>query len=466
MNEAIFPPKPRPAASPRRRGVRLRTLVRLRWLAVLGQLSAVLFVHFVLGFPLPFWPALLVIALTAWLNIVLSVRWRTTTRLMERHAVLFLAFDIIQLAILLYLTGGLNNPFSILFLAPVIISATILPADKTLILGALAVGLITLLAFFHEPLPWRPGESFALPPLYVWGLWGGLVSGIVFIGFYVQRVARETREMGEALAAAELALARQQQLYALDGLAAAAAHELGTPLATIAVVAREMRQACPPDLSDCPPGQGGFCEDLDLLVSQAERCREILSRLADHGAQSDAMLARVRLTVMLEEIIEPVRGPDVEVRMEVIAHAGPGGQPLPEPVVPRNPGIIYGLGNIVENACDFADREVVVEAEWDEEEIAVTISDDGRGFPEEIMDRLGEPYVTTRGRYYTAPEGDGADDGSGVGMGLGFFIAKTLLERTGAVLGLANRPAPDHGAIVRIAWPRAALEVPPDEEKA
>ena len=462
MSGRLRLPPGRAEGAHRRRGVRLRTLVRLRWLAVLGQLAAVLFVRFGLGFPLPLWPALLVIALTAWLNIVLSMRWRTTTRLMERHAVLFLAFDIIQLAILLYLTGGLNNPFSILFLAPVIISATILPADKTLILGALAVGLITLLAVFHQPLPWRPGERFEIPALYVWGMWGGLVSGIVFIGFYVQRVARETREMGEALAAAELALARQQQLYALDGLAAAAAHELGTPLATIAVVAREMRQACPPALEDCAEDQRGFCEDLDLLVSQAERCRDILSRLADHRAQNDAMLARVKLTVMLEEIVEPVRGPDVEVRMEVIAHAGPGGQPLPEPVVPRNPGIIYGLSNILENACDFADRQVTIEAEWDEEEIAVTISDDGKGFPEEIMDRLGEPYVTTRGRYYTAPEDD--DGSEGAGMGLGFFIAKTLLERTGAILGLANRPAPQHGAIVRVAWPRQALAGEPGEE--
>ncbi len=441
----------------RERGVRLETLVRLRWLAVLGQLAAVLFVSLVLGFEMPFWPAMLVIAITAWLNIVLTLRWRTTTRLDERHAALLLAFDIIQLASLLYLTGGLYNPFAFLFLAPVIISAASLPSERTMVLGSLALGLITALAFFHMPLPWWPGQQFEPPPLYVWGMWGALVSGIVFTALYVQRVARETREMAEALAAAELALARQQQLYALDGLAAAAAHELGTPLATISVVARELRRECPDDADACPEERRGFCEDLDLLVSQAERCREILSRLADHRAQSDAMLALVKLTVMLEEIIEPVRGPDLDVRLEIVAREGADGCPSPEPVIRRNPGILYGLANIVENAGDFAESEVVIEAEWDDEEIAVTIMDDGTGFSEAIMDRLGEPFVTTRGNYYTAPEGMESDERA-PGMGLGFFIAKTLLERTGAVLGLANRPAPEHGAIVRVAWPRHVLE--------
>jgi len=213
MTETVPPAMDR-LKTGRGRGVRLETLVRLRWLA----------------------------AITAWLNIVLTLRWRTTTRLDERHAALLLAFDIIQLASLLYLTGGLYNPFSFLFLAPVIISAASLPSDRTMILGGLALFLITALAFFHMPLPWWPGQRFEPPALYVWGMWGALVSGIVFTALYVQRVARETREMAEALAAAELALARQQQLYALDGLAAAAAHELGTPLATIAVVAKELRR--------------------------------------------------------------------------------------------------------------------------------------------------------------------------------------------------------------------------------
>ena len=450
-----------------RRGVRLQTLVRLRWLAVLGQLAAVLFVSFVLGFDMPFWPAILVIAITAWLNIFLALRWRTGTRLSERFAALLLGFDIAQLAILLFLTGGLENPFSLLFLAPVTIAATTLSPERTLMLGAFAFALITLLVFFHLPLPWWPGEVYSLPRLYIWGLWGALVSGLAFTAFYAHRIARESREMAEALKAAELALARQQQLYALDGLAAAAAHELGTPLATIALVAREMRRECPdrPDDGDgeCAMAGKSLCEDLDLIISQAERCRDILAHLADHRRAGDAMLARVKLTVMLEEIIEPVRGPDVDVRMRVRPGRDESGEPLPEPVLPRNPGIFYGLGNIIENACDFAEREVLVLAEWDEEEIAVTIMDDGRGFSEEIMDRLGEPFVTTRGGYAESAEHAASPDAELLpGMGLGFFIAKTLLERTGAQLGLANRPAPQHGAIVRIAWPRTQLQAGAD----
>jgi two-component system sensor histidine kinase RegB len=447
----------------RARSVRLQTLVRLRWLAVLGQLAAVLFVAFVLGFDLPFWPAVLVITLTAWLNIFLTLRWRTGTRLSETHAALLLAFDIVQLAALLFLTGGLQNPFAILFLAPVTIAATTLSSRRTLMLGGLALALITLLGFFHFPLPWWPGETFSLPRLYVLGVWGALVSGLVFTAFYAHRIACESREMAEALNATELALARQQQLYALDGLAAAAAHELGTPLATIALVAKEMRRECPEE--SIKAGRA-LCEDLDLIISQAERCREILARLADHRRAGDAMLARMKLTVMLEQLIDPLRGPDLEVRLEVRPGSGNDGRPLPEPVLPRNPGILYGLGNIIENACDFAESEVVITAEWDEDEIAVTIMDDGQGFSEDVMDRLGEPFVTTRGGYYGAGGGEGRDEEPSPGMGLGFFIAKTLLERTGAQLGLANRPAPEHGAIVRVAWPRRAIEIRDRDEAA
>jgi two-component system sensor histidine kinase RegB len=266
--------------------------------------------------------------------------------------------------------------------------------------------------------------------------------------------------MAEALKATELVLARQQQLYALDGLAAAAAHELGTPLATIALLAKELRRECP---SADTVGGRDFCEDLDLIVSQAERCRHILAQLADRRRAGDAMLARVKLGAMLEEIIEPVRGPDLDLRMILRPAVDADGAPVPEPVFWRSPGIIYGLGNLLENACDFAEREVIVTAEWDEEEVAVTIMDDGPGFPEDIMDRLGEPFVTTRGGYYHGVEDTedmarAADEEPSPGMGLGFFIAKTLLERSGAQLGLANRPAPEHGAIVRIVWPRAKVE--------
>jgi len=442
----------------RQPGLRVQTLVRLRWLAVLGQSLALLIVHFWLGFELPFWPAMGIVLLSAWLNVALMLRWQGGARLKENAAMAVLAFDIVQLAILLYLTGGLANPFSLLFLAPVTVSATSLATWRTLLLGLLALMCITALAFVHLPLPWK-GEPPRLPLLYLFGMWGALASGLIFTGLYVHRIARENWQMAEALRATELVLARQQQLYALDGLAAAAAHELSTPLATISVVAREMRKECCTEAqaADDDEERKIICEDLELIHSQAERCRDILRQLAEHRARRDEMLARARVGAMLEEIIEPLRGPDVHIALT--RRPAEGAADGSEPLVRREPGVFYGLGNIIENACDFAERHVMVEAEWDNERISITVTDDGPGFSEEIMSRLGEPFVTSRGQQFldNAPE---FEDGEvrASGMGLGFFIAKTLLERSGATVSIANRPAPMHGAIVRIDWPRSAIE--------
>ncbi len=437
-------------------GLRVHTLVRLRWLAILGQLLALFVVRYQLGFALPFWPALFLVLLSVWLNIVLVLRFPAGARLSENAATGVLAFDIVQLALLLYLTGGLANPFALLFLAPVTVSATVLSTQRTLALGVLTLALVSLLAVFHLPLPWYPDRPLELPRLYIFGMWMALVSGIGFTGLYVHRIAKEARQMETALAATELALARQQQLYALDGLAAAAAHELSTPLATIAVVSQELRGAC---LKDCAPEDDSekaqVCEDLELIAEQAARCREILARLADHRAgRRDEMLSKVKISALLEEIVDPLRGPDLSIALDI----GPeNGGSEREPVIRRDPGILYGLNNIIENACDFAETQVRIEARWDEERISLTVSDDGPGFAEEIISRLGEPYVTTRS--YRLHEVAADEEEPGSGMGLGFFIAKTLLERTGATISIANRPAPNHGAIVRIDWPRAAIEV-------
>ncbi len=446
-------------------GLRVQTLVRLRWLAILGQLAALLVVHYGLGFELPFWPALALVFLSVWLNIALLLRYPAGARLNENAATFVLAFDIAQLAALLYLTGGLANPFSLLFLAPVTVSATVLSPQRTLALVLFTLALVVLLTMYHRPLPWYPDQPLELPQLYIFGLLMGLVSGIGFTVLYVLRIAREAREMATALSAAELALARQQQLYALDGLAAAAAHELSTPLATIAVTAREMRRIC--DRFDGVPDEATMeqlREDMELIAEQATRCREILARLADHRAGRDAMLAVARMGALLEEIVEPMRGPDLEIVMHVAPEEGAEG---PEPVIRREPGVLYGLGNILENACDFAESRVEIEARWDDERISVTISDDGPGFAEEIMDRLGEPYVTSRGSHAQMPHSavDAEEGDFNVGMGLGFFIAKTLLERSGATISIANRPHPEHGAIVRIDWPRAAIEASEAERR-
>ena len=426
--------------------LRLRTLVRLRWLAVFGQSLAVLSVHFILDFPLPLGACLGVIALSAWLNIFLTLRWRSSLRLAPTQAGLLLGYDVIQLALLLYLTGGLENPFAFLFLVPVTVSATSLPLKWTLWLSTIAFVCASFLAIFHQPLPWNTAAPLVLPQAYIAGMWAAIMCGVVFSSIYARRIAEEARQMSSALTAAEIVLAREQRLSALDGLAAAAAHELGTPLATIALVAKELKREL--------PEKGPHTEDIDLLISQTGRCREILSRLANRDTQADDMYARVKLSVMIEDLVAPIRGPDVTIDI-TIAGDGTAGQ-TPEPVFRRNPAIAYGLGNLLENAVDFAATKVSIVAQWSQSKVSLLISDDGPGFDQAIFDRLGDPFVTTRPGYGVDDE---EEKGRHEGMGLGFFIAKTLLERSGATVSLANRPLPEHGAIIQLSWPRSAVDL-------
>lgn len=429
--------------------LRLQTIVRLRWLAVLGQSMTVIGAYWVLGIHLPIAGCLAVIALSAWLNVALRIRYPASHRLKSGYAFLMLGYDILQLAALLYLTGGLENPFAFLLIAPVAVSASTLPLRITAALGALAIAAASVLTSFHHPLPWFNHTNLMLPFPYVMGIWAALVSGILFIGFYSWRTAEEGRRMAKALAAAEMVLAREQKLSALDGLAAAAAHGLGTPLATIAVVTKElMRDAKTTDL---------HYEDLTLLRAQAERCREILAEIAGGGEQRDLIVSRLPLSHLIEEIVEPHRLVDVPIDVTIgPAQDGPSAG-APEPVTERNPGMLYGLGNLVENAVDFADSKVEVDARWSKDEVRIVIADDGAGFPPHVLEQLGEPFVTTRA---ATGSGQEAPD-EHVGMGLGFFIAKTLLERSGARLELANRPPPQGGALVTVVWPRGRFEQAP-----
>jgi two-component system sensor histidine kinase RegB len=426
--------------------LRLRTLVRLRWLAVFGQSLAVLGVHFILDFPLPLGACLGVIALSAWLNIFLTLRWRSSLRLAPTQAGFLLGYDVIQLALLLYLTGGLENPFAFLFLVPVTVSATSLPLKWTLWLSTIAFICASFLAIYHMPLPWSTTAPLILPKAYIAGMWAAIMCGVVFSSIYARRIAEEARQMSSALTAAELVLAREQRLSALDGLAAAAAPELGTPLATIALVAKELKREL--------PKKGPHTEDIDLLISQTGRCREILSRLANRDTQADDMYARVKLSVMIEDLVAPIRGPDVTIDI-TIAGEGTAAQ-TPEPIFRRNPAIAYGLGNLLENAVDFAEKKVSIVAQWSLSKVSLLISDDGPGFDQAIFDRLGDPFVTTRPGYGVDSE---SERGRHEGMGLGFFIAKTLLERSGATVSLANRPLPEHGAIIQLSWPRGSVDL-------
>ena len=427
-----------PSAGPR--SLRLDTLVGLRWLALVGQTAAVLVVNLGLGFPLPLAACLGLIALSALVNVSLRIRYTASHRLDATPALLILGYDVLQLSALLYLTGGLDNPFTVLLLVPLIVSATTLPPRPTIILGVLVVAAASVLALVHLPLPWRPGEVIPFPFVYSAGVWLALASASVFTGVYTFRVADEARQLAKALTATELVLAREQHLSALDGLAAAAAHELGTPLATIALVAKELERELAPDT---PHG-----EDIILLKTQVTRCRDILAKLTSLPDEGDQhFVARQPLSHLIEEVVEPYRVFATEI--DILPPRGIGA----EPVGTRNPAIVHGLANLVENAMDFAKSKVEIAREWDAKRVRVIIRDDGPGFAPGIIARIGEPYLTTRSR-----AGAGRSDSDSGGLGLGVFIAKTLLERTGARLELMNSEPPASGAIVAITWPRHRMD--------
>jgi two-component system sensor histidine kinase RegB len=363
------------------------------------------------------------------------LRFSPTQRIEPERAAWLLAFDIAELAVLLFLTGGLENPFAFLFLAPVLLSATALPPRITIILGGFAVVCATLLVFAHYPLPWDPDDPLELPWIYLLGVWFSILLAIAFIGVYSWQITEEGRQIAEALAATELVLAREQHLSQLDGLAAAAAHELGTPLSTIALVARELERAIEPN--------SPHAEDVRLVREQAQRCRDILAKLTE--LSTGEPFDRIPLPALIEEVVAPHRNFGIEIDVVLSTNSAP-------PTGARNPAILYGLGNLLENAVDFAQSRAEVTADWSDEHIEVAISDDGAGFAPEILDRLGEPYVRSSKRRRIS--------GETTGLGLGFFIAKTLLERSGASVEYENRAYPDRGAVIHVRWNRADFERP------
>ncbi len=428
--------------------VRLRTLSNLRWLAIAGQSAALFLVYFAFGYSLPLGYCAIAIAVSAVLNIVLALRYPPSHRLANREASFYLAFDVLQLAALLYLTGGITNPFALMFVAPVVIAAATLNLGNTLVLAGIAFISVSLIGIFHRPLPWPTGEALVLPQLYQAGIWAALVIGIGFTSVYAWRIASESTRMSAGLAATQLALAREHRLASLGALATAAAHELGTPLGTIAVVARELERALPANSAEA--------EDARLLRDQAERCRAIIARLANPEEAMLGQAARLPLGAFLDDIAAPHRGEDLS--LTVIVPHGDADDPVPQ--VWRAPELLHGLGNIIENAADFAKSEVRMQASWNSSTLNVVIEDDGPGFAPEIFERIGEPYVTSRPGNH-APGDTDTDIGPGAlgeheGMGLGFFIAKILLEQTGGVVKAINPPG--GGARVSVTWARGVID--------
>lgn len=433
--------------------VRLETLTRVRWLAASGQVVALLVARhaFALEFPLAL--CLSVVGVSAASNLLSAHVFPRTKRLSETEALLTLLFDTTQLALLLFLTGGMNNPFGLLLIAPVTIAATALTLRSVLILGGAAVVLASLLAFTFEPLRTEAGEPLLLPDLFRFGFWIALVIGIAFIGLYSRSVAAEKQALTQALMATSMALAREQKLTDLGGVVAAAAHELGTPLATIKLVSSELIDALDdPDLAD----------DARLIREQADRCRAILRSMGQAG-KDDLHLRHAPLQAVVEEAAGPHADRGKAVRFDALSESR-----MPE--IQRRPEIVHGLRNLIQNAVDFAEAQVWVEADWTDSQVTLRVIDDGPGYPPYLLGRIGEPYLRDR-------PGDGASDGPRdlsrpeyEGMGLGLFIAKTLLERSGARVAFRNctdrnRPrafvGERCGAMAEVRWPRAAIEADP-----
>ncbi|MCB1406094.1 MAG: ActS/PrrB/RegB family redox-sensitive histidine kinase [Rhodobacteraceae bacterium] len=428
--------------------VRLETLTRVRWLAASGQLAALLVASLALELQFPLVLCLGVVAVSALTNLLSSTIYPRSKRLSELEAMLTLVFDTAQLTLLLFLTGGLNNPFALMLIAPVTIAATALQLRSTVIMGMLTVFLATVLSVSYEPLRLRDGTPLELPELFRFGFWLAMVIGIAFIGLYSRSVAAEKHALTEALLAMRMALAREQKLTDLGGVVAAAAHELGTPLATIKLASAELIDA----LADDPE----LVEDARLIREQADRCRSILQSMGRAG-KDDMHLRSAPLETVLSEAAAPHADRGKTLVFDILADTSTWRMPE----IQRRPEIIHGLRNLVQNAVDFAQAQVWVEADWSETTIQLRIIDDGPGYPPHLLGRIGEPYLRDR-RSDKRPEYDG--------MGLGLFIAKTLLERTGATVRFANcngRRVPRGfsgtrcGAMAEVTWPRAMIESDP-----
>lgn len=427
--------------------VRLRTMIYLRWVAIAGQFAAVTIVPHLFGMQLELGWCYFAIGVSVIGNLIATYLFPENMRLSEHQNLAMIIFDLLQLSFLLFLTGGLNNPFTLLLLGPVTISAAALSLRSTLGLCAIAIVSVTLLAYFHIPLRTQSGEILQIPQLFIFGQWIALIIAVIFTSAYSRRVTSEVHLMSDALAATQLALAREQKLTDLGGVVAAAAHELGTPLATIKLASAELVHELhqQPDLR----------EDAELIVQQTDRCRDILHDMGRAG-KDDLHMRQAPLITVVESAAEPHMGRGKTVLLSSLSAAGSSDT---QPSILRMPEIIHGLRNLVQNAVDFAETTVWIELRWSDDTITVRILDDGMGFPYQLLGRLGDPFMgrrrrTKRGK--TRPEYEG--------MGLGLFIAKTLLERSGASLRFANgmdeagNLGQQVGAVVEVLWPRNTID--------
>ncbi len=435
-------------ASQRAGTVRLRTLIILRWLAILGQGGAVFVADQLLLLDIPVGLCMLAIGASIISNLVAIAIYPENRWLSEREVLYILLFDITQLAALLYLTGGLNNPFALLVLAPVTVSAMTMRPQSTLFLGGLALVMVTFLVVVFVPLRTAEGAPLQMPFVFLLGFWVAMVIGIVFLAVYAGRVTAETRSMSDALLATQMALAREQKLTDLGGVVAAAAHELGTPLATIKLVSAELME----ELAEVPD----LKEDAALIRDQADRCRDILRSMGRAG-KDDLHLRSAPLSTVIEEAAEPHQDRGKLLHFSFRGEQEEDGRML---LIARKPELIHGIRNLIQNAVDFSRGHVWIDGNWSQHHIVIRVTDDGPGYPVDLLGRIGEPFLRRRRLLNETPRRPGYE-----GMGLGLFIAKTLLERSGAEVTFANGGAEfsadqprRSGAIAQVSWPTGALQ--------
>ncbi len=433
-------------ANRRSNWIRLRTFIMLRWIAIAGQIVALLVAQFGFDLELHYGLCYLAVGVSVIGNLVAIFVFPENKLLTERENLLMLLFDVLQLCFLLFLTGGLHNPFSFLVVAPVSIAASVLSVRPAVFLACLTVLLVTFLLEVHIPLRTQNYFILRVPDVFLFGNWAAILIAIFFSSLYSRRVVSEMSSMAEALAATQMALAREQKLTDLGGVVAAAAHELGTPLATIKLTSAELME----ELDDQPE----LREDAALIREQADRCRDILRSMGRAG-KDDLHLRKAPLSTVVEEAAEPHMDRGIDI---VFDHY----DLLQGPEILRRPEIIHGLRNMIQNAVDFAKSTVWVETEYTDDVISLRIMDDGPGFPPHLIGRIGDPFMRYRKSQREVKRRPGYE-----GMGLGLFIAKTLLERSGAEISFANgstggEPKPDtanpRGAIVEVIWPRDKVD--------
>jgi len=408
-----------------------KTLVILRWIAIVGQLIAINLVYNYLDLQFSIIESHIIIFLGLLTNLFLQFKV-SSNQLKDTYSSLFLIYDLIQLSLLLYLTGGISNPFSLLLIFPTIVSSTFLSMGTTIILGIITTGSLFTLTKFYMPLPGISEFSFDFPSYYLIGTLISMIIGLVFLSYFGIRFTGETKKRSEALNKLQQVIAKEYELESLGGQAAAAAHSLGTPLATITVVAKELRKEIGEDSK--------HSKDLDLLISQTKRCGEILKKISQKQIIEDKFISAIKLEDLLVEILRSFMETS-EKKIELKSDNDKN-----KVNITRSPEIIYGLRNFIGNAVKFSDKKVEIELKSDVKNIIIIINDDGPGFPEDIIKVLGEPYIRSKSKEINNKSG----------LGLGTFLGKTLLERQGAKLNFFNT-AEKKGASVEISWKISSL---------